>query len=157
MSLLLSKSPETPAGEADSKGTQGPRCLSRRVWDWGTSWKDTLVHLVWLWRAALLLALVLGGVYAWIAPEVTSRLIAVGVVLGLVVLLALDLFAAFFNLPLIAFYGMLWCLLSLTSLLDVFFYSRHLGARQNRIAVLVMFANFGVCIALALLWFTLRT
>jgi hypothetical protein len=141
---------------ATTKDAPGVRCLSRRVWDWGGAWRDTLVHLVWFWRLGVVLAMAAAGIYAWNAPEVGPRAIATVVLFALGVLLALDLFTAIFNLPLLAFYAFLWGVLTLTSLVDVFFYGRHLGAKQNRIAVLVMFANFALGIAAAVLWFSLR-
>ena len=137
--------------------TRDVRCLSRRVWDWSRAWRDRLVHLVWFWRIGVILAMLAALVYAWFAPEFTPRAIATGVLLGLGILLALDLFTAIFNLPLLAFYAVLWCGLSLTSLIDIIFFGRHLGAKQNRIAVLVMFANFVLGIVAAVLLLSLRS
>jgi hypothetical protein len=149
---------EKAESAADSSAAKKPppRCLTRRVWDNSRAWRDTLVHAVWFWRLGVVMAILAAGVYAWNAPEVGPRAVATALLFTFVVLLGLDLFTAVFNLPLLAFYGLLWCMLSGTSLIDIFFYGRWLSAKSNHIAVLVMFANFALGIAAAVLWFSLR-
>lgn len=140
---------------ATKDATPALRCLSRRVWDWGGAWRSTLVHLVWFWRIGVVLAMVAAGIYAWNAPEIGPRAIATVVLFALGVMLALDLFTAMFNLPLLAFYASLWCLLTITSVLDFVFYGRHLGAKQNRIVLVVWMTNLLVGVAAFLLWYSL--
>jgi hypothetical protein len=140
---------------ASKDATPAVRCFSRRVWDWGGAWRDTLVHLVWFWRIGVVLAMAAAGVYAWNAPDVGPRAIATGVLFALGLLLALDLFTAMFNLPLLAFYALLWGLLTITSLLDVLFYGRHLGAKPNRIVPIVWLVNIALGVAALVLWYTL--
>jgi hypothetical protein len=142
---------------ATKDATPAVRCLSRRVWDCGSAWRDTLLHLVWFWRIGVVLAMTAAGVYAWNAPEVGPRAIATVVLFALGVLLALDLFTAMFNLPLLAFYSLLWGLLTLTSLLDLFLFGRHLGAKRNRIVLIVWMTNLVVGVAAFLLWYSLRS
>jgi hypothetical protein len=140
----------------EATATKEVRCLTRRVWDAGRAWRDTVVYLVWFWRLAVIIAMVAGFVYAWNAPEFRERAIATAVIFALGIVLGLDLITAMFNLPLLGFYALLWCAMSVTSLLDVFFFGRHLSAKTNHIAVLVMFANFPIAVVAVVLWAMLR-
>jgi hypothetical protein len=142
--------------DSETKPPRARRCLSRRLWDLGKSWRETLVPLVWFWRGGVLIVLVLGFFVAWFTPDFYTRLITVGVLLGLGLLLVLDLFASLFNLPLVAFYLTLWVFLSLTSLLDLVFYGRHLRARPNRIALNVLLANLSLLGLFALAWWLVQ-
>jgi len=135
----------------------GPRCLSRRLWDWGKNWGETLTHLVWFWRAAVLVLLVVAGVFAWNEPDFQDRLAATGLLFALAILLAIDLLVAFLNLPLLLFYTLLWGMLTLTSLVDVLFYMRHLGRKQNRIALWVLLGNVALAGAISVVWWVFTT
>jgi hypothetical protein len=146
----------TTEGTNDRPPPRARRCLSRRLWDWGKRWRETLVPLVWFWRAGVVVVLVLGFFVAWFTPDFHTRLVTVGVLLGLGLLLVLDLFASFFNLPLLAFYCTLWVFLTLASLLDAVFYARHLPARQNRIALNVLLANLTLLGMIALAWWLVQ-
>lgn len=140
---------------AEPQIAAGPRCLSRRVWDWGKNWGQTLIHLVWFWRVAVLALLVVAGVYAFRVPDFHDRLLATGVLFALGFLLILDLFIAFLNLPLLLFYTLLWGLLSLTSLADVLLFGRNLRLKQNRIALWVLLGNVAMVAAIIGLWWVL--
>ncbi len=138
--------------DAKSLPPKEVRCLSRRVWDWGKKWGETLIHLVWFWRAAVLILVLIAGYFAWHEPDVQQRFAATGLMLGLFTLLALDLFVAFLNLPLLLFYALLWSVLTITSLLDIVLYGRHLAAKQNRVAVLILFVNVALVAGAVGLW-----
>ena len=146
----------TDTGNESQPAPCARRCLSRRLWDGGQRLRETLVPLVWFWRAGVVVILVLGFFVAWFTPDFYTRLATVGVLLGLGLLLVLDLFASFFNLPLLAFYCTLWVFLTLTSLLDVVFYARHLPARQNRIALNVLLANLTLLGMIGLAWWLVQ-
>ena len=115
------------------------------------------MHLVWFWRIGVVLAMVAAGFYAWNAPDVGPRAIATGVLFLLGILLTLDFLTAMFNLPLLAFYVSLWCMLTFTSLFDLLLFGRHLGAKQNRIVLAVWMTNLVVGVAAFLLWYSLQT
>ena len=130
----------------------GPVCLSRRLWDWGKNWGQTLIHLVWFWRAAMLGLILVVGIFAWREPDFQDRLMTTGLLFVLGTLLAIDLLVAFLNLPLLMFYTLLWVLLTLTSIIDVVFYARHLGRSHNRIVLWVLLGNVVLAVAIFSLW-----
>ena len=136
---------------------EGPRCLSRRLWDWGKSWGETLIHLVWFWRAAVLVLLIIVGIFAWNEPDFHQRIAATGLLFALGVLLVLDLFIAFLNLPLLLYYTGLWLLMTIAALADVFVFGRHLFLKQNRIALWVLFANVALLAAIISVWYIFQT
>lgn len=137
--------------------TKEVRCLTRRTWDAGRAWRDTVVHLVWFWRLAIILAMIAGFFYAWNTPEFQQRAIATVVIFALGIVLGFDILVAVFNLPLLLFYALLWLVMTVTSLVDVFLFGRHLSAKTNHIALWVMFANLPLGIAVAMLWAMLRS
>ena len=134
----------------------GPVCLSRRLWDWGKNWGQTLIHLVWFWRAAMLALIVVAAIFAWREPDFQDRLMTTGLIFVLIGLLALDLIIAFLNLPLLMFYTSLWGLLTLTAVVDLLFYARHLGRKHNRIALWVVLGNVVLAVAIFSLWHALE-
>ena len=155
MSTVTLNAKEQPQ-PAPPTAYEGPVCLSRRLWDAGKQWGQTLIHLVWFWRAAMLGLIVVVGIFAWQEPDFQDRLMTTGLLFVLGALLALDLIIAFLNLPLLMFYTLLWVLLTLTALVDLLFYTRHLGRKQNRIVLWVMLGNVALAVAVFSLWHVLQ-
>ena len=79
-----------------------------------------------------------------------------GLLFVLGALLVIDLLIAFLNLPLLMFYSSLWVLLTLTALVDLLFYGRHLGRKQNRIVLWVVLGNVVLAVAIFSLWHVLQ-
>ncbi len=134
----------------------GPVCLSRRLWDWGKAWGQTLIHLVWFWRAAMLGLIIVVGIFAWQEPDFQDRLMTTGLMFVLGALLAIDLLIAFLNLPLLMFYTSLWVFLSLTAIVDLLLYARHLMRSHNRIVLWVVLGNVVLAVAIFSLWSVLQ-
>ena len=134
----------------------GPVCLSRRLWDGGKNWGQTLIHLVWFWRAAMLALIVVAVIFAFREPDFQDKVMRTGLIFVLAGLLALDLIVSFLNLPLLMFYTLLWALLTLTAVVDLVFYARHLGRKHNRIVFWVLLGNVVLAVAIFSLWHMLN-
>lgn len=147
---------KTPATEKAPPTYDGPISVSRRLWDWGKNWGQTLIHLVWFWRVAMLGLIVVVGIFAWREPDFQDRLMTTGLLFVLGALLVIDLLIAFLNLPLLMFYASLWVLLTLTAIVDLVFYARHLGRKHNRIVLWVLLGNVVLAVAIFSLWHVLQ-
>ena len=152
MSTTATLNAKAPAEEKASPTYVGPVCLSRRLWDWGKVWGQTLIHLVWFWRVAKRGMIIVVGIFAWREPDFQDRLMTTGLLFVLGALLAIDLLVAFLNLPLLMFYSWLWVMLTLTTVVDLLFYLRHLGRKQNRIVLWVLLGNVLLAVAIFSLW-----
>jgi hypothetical protein len=127
------------------------------LWDAGKKWGESLIHLVWFWRAAVLVLLIIAGLFAWNEPDLHQRVAATGVLFALGALLVLDLFIAFLNLPLLLYYTSLWMAMTVASLCDLVLFGRHLARSQNRIALWVLLANVALAAAVIAIWYVFQS